>query len=377
MSDEKNQALAVRNIFSLLESGDFKLKLARAIPETLKVDRVIQLAYTLLRNDKALASCTPLSILASVASASQLGLELDKTLGHAYLVKFKDECSLIVGYRGFMHLMFQSGMVASVSAEVVRPGDKFQRKLGTDRGLHHEPGPTPKNDNPDQWLGAYATAVLLTNHVEFEYMDAEHIYANRSRSKSWRAFKKEGKETPWNTDAEEMWKKTPIRKLAKRMPVSATDRRASLLRAVMLDEYGEKKGLLVPTTGGWEVNPEPPPEETNGNEEPLAPTLETQLQESIEDVERRQSQVAKKNKPPAAKKNPVEGPPKAVIPKIDDAYLTGKQQADIFNAAMQAGWKVPEEFNAWIQKKYSLKGIREVRQSQYAEVMLKAKGEGK
>jgi recombination protein RecT len=375
MSEEKSQALAVRGIFSMLESADFKQKLSRAIPETLKVDRVVQLAYTMLRNDKALASCTPLSILASVASASQLGLELDRTLGHAYLVKFGDECSLIVGYRGFMHLMYQSGAITEVSSEVVRPGDKFRRTLGTDRGLYHEPGPTPKKDDPDKWLGAYAVAKLITGNVAFEYMDREHVEFCRNRSKSWRAYVKEQKQTIWMTDTEEMWRKTPIRKLAKRMPVSVTDKRATLVRAVTLDEYGERKGLLVPTDTGWEVNPNPP-EDANGNEAPLTPTedLSGPLAESIEAVEERQARVAKKNKAVAPKTKVPPTPPES---RIDDPYLSGKQQADIFNFAAQAGWKVPEELNGWIQKRFKVKTIRECRQSMYEELLKKARGEAK
>ena len=116
---------------------------------------------------------------------------------------------------------------------------------------------------------------------------------------------------------------------------------------------------------------------------PLAPTedLSAQLQESIEDVAARKANVAKKNKPveksPQSQKSDV---PKASVPpesKIDDPYLTPKQQADIFNWAMQAGWKVPEELTAWIKKNLKVNSIREVRNSQYTALMRQAKGEAR
>ena len=133
------------------------------------------------------------------------------------------------------------------------------------------------------------------------------------------------------------------------------------------------------------MNPNPP-ELENGNEEPLAPTqdLSAQLQESIEDVEARKANVAKKNRPVTATEKILQGdrdkPSKAVIPpesKIDDPYLTAKQQADIVNWAMQSGWQVPEELNAWIQKRFKVNSFREVRQSQYAELAKQAKGEAR
>jgi recombination protein RecT len=369
---EKSAAIekTPQSIFSLIDTADFKQKLAKALPETLKVERVVQLAYTLLKKDSTLAQCTPLSIMASIADASALGLEIDKILGHAYLVPFKGECVLIVGYRGFAELMYRTGTISSISAEVVRNHDKFGLSLGTKRHLMHVPQPSPAKDGPDNWRGAYAAVQFLTGLTDFEYLDKAHIELARSRSNSWRSFQRDGRETPWNTDPEEMWRKTPIRRLAKRMPNSVTDKRKDLLRAVMLDEYSEKRGLLTPTLGGWEVNPDPPPEP-----EVIAPTLEAQLQESIEDVEERKKQVAGKNKKIAPK--PSADVPKAAVPpasKIDDSFITPKQQTELYNAALQAGWRVPEEITEFIKKRFKVNSIREVRASMFAELLAKAKG---
>src|SRR5215472_3154473 len=225
------------DIFARIDSADFKTQLARSIPNTLKADRVARLALTLLRATPALQKCDPISIMACVVESAQLGLELDNVLGYAYMVPLKGSAHLIVGYRGFLHLIHQSGVVSSVSAEIVRPGDEFRRVLGTRRELVHVPKPIPKGDNPDNWLGAYAAAEYMTGRTDFEYLERVQIEAARNRSQSWRAFKSDGRETPWNTDAGEMWKKTAIRRFAKRMPKETTDKRPALLRAVMLDEY--------------------------------------------------------------------------------------------------------------------------------------------
>lgn len=372
------------DLFEYFQSKMFHDKLMAAIPNAIKPDRMIQLALTMIKGSPALMRCSPISLMACVLETAQLGLELDKILGHAYIVPFQGEATVIVGYKGFAHLMYQSGIVSAISAEVVRPKDKFKRTLGTRRELIHDPAPIPKDDDPDNWTGAYAVCHMLTGATEFEYMEASKIISTRNRSKSWQSFIKEGKKSPWNTDTEEMWRKTPIRRLAKRMPVSTTDKRDILLRAVMLDEYGERPGLLKPTEHGFEVA-------DAAVAEPIEPTLEKQLQESIDIV----NAGKKGGRPPKEPKkeptkptkpvrgeivedflpdNKMTGPPKANIPppvNIADPFLTVKQQSEIYHVAAQAGWKIPEEVTAMIAKHFNVASIRQVRNSKYAKLLEK------
>ena len=391
-----------KNVFELLQSNIFLDRLMHSIPNSLDPKRAVQLAITLIKSSKALRECTPISLMACVVSSAQLGLDLDKLLGHCYMVPFKGEATLIVGYRGFTHLMYQSGIVKAISAEVVRPGDKFRITLGSDRKLIHEPKLTTGegHSNYENWLGSYAVAHFLIGGSEFEYMTSEQIEAVRARSQSWRAWKREQKETPWVTDAEEMWRKTPIRRLAKRMPVSTTDKREILLRAVMLDEYGERKGLLLPTESGFTVNADYQPE-ANGSEEPLAATQAVAANATTELLEKSIAQVAQAATPkqpmatkavaanataPTTKPGPKavpktaktvqsqpSGPPKAAIPPANDPPLTTPQQTVIYHAAAQAGWKVPEEVIQFIKKRFHVESIRNVRNSQFAELLEKVK----
>src|SRR5271168_3507603 len=245
-------------VYQQIDNSGFKAQLAKAIPNSISADRLVRLALTMIKKNSRLQTCTPISIMACVVEIAQLGLEPEGVLGHAYMVPFKDQCTLIVGYRGFMHLMYQSGVITEVSSEIVRKGDKFQRVLGTERQLVHIPSPIPEKDEEKDWLGAYAVTHFLNGSKAFEYLEKVKIHHARNRSRGWQSHLKDGTSTPWITDPEEMWKKTPIRRLAKRMPTSTSDQRPSLLRAVMLDEYAEKPGLLLPTLSGFEVNPDPP-----------------------------------------------------------------------------------------------------------------------
>ena len=277
----------------------------------------------------------------------------------AYMVPFGDQCTLIVGYRGFMHLMYQSGIVSEISAEIVRKADKFQRVLGTERQLVHVPSPIPEKDDEKNWVGAYAVARFLgTASPAFEYLERVKIYQARARSRGYQKYVKEGKSTPWVTDAEEMWKKTPVRRLAKRMPTSTSDKRPQLLRAVMLDEYGERPGLLLPTLHGFDVNPDPP-EPQNGV--PVQPTIEVQTE-----VVKNPAPIKK-----SAAKSPNPAVPKAQIPKgpiANDPVIDVSEQTRIFDRALGAGWKI-DEVRGFLKKKFNVDSIKAIRRSQLAGIL--------
>jgi recombination protein RecT len=359
-TNQPKQELA---IFRQIDAPDFKAQLARALPNAmtsgLSADRMVRLAITMLRRNEALQKCTPLSIMACVVEIAQLGLEPEGVLGHAYMVPFGDQCTLIVGYRGFIHLMYQSGVVTEVSSEIVRKADKFQRVLGTERQLVHVPAAIPEKDDERNWIGAYAVARFLGSATPaFEYLERVKIYQARARSRGYQKYMKDGKSTPWVTDAEEMWKKTPVRRLAKRMPTSTSDKRPQLLRAVMLDEYGERPGLLLPTLHGFDVNPDPP-EPQNGV--PVQLTIEVQP----EDVKK--SEPVKKS---AAKSAPASNPavPKAQIPKANDPMIDSAEQTRIFDRALGAGWRI-DEVRSFLKKNFNVDSIKLIRRSQLAAIL--------
>jgi recombination protein RecT len=342
-------------VFQQIDNSSFKAQLARALPNTLSADRMVRLALTMLKKNDALQKCSPVSVMACVIEIAQLGLEPEGVLGHAYMVPFGGQCSLIVGYRGFMHLMYQSGIIREVSAEIVRKGDKFQRVLGTERQLVHIPDPIPEKDEEKNWLGAYAVCSFLNNGNAFEYLEKVVIYQSRARSRGYQRHVKEGTSTPWVTDPAEMWRKTVIRKLAKRMPMSTSDKRGELLRAVMLDEYGERKDLLIPTLSGFEVNPDPP-EQPNGDA--IKPTIEVETENA--------------EKPAKGKKlNPPPNPavPKAQIPKEEDPFISTKEQTAIYNKAVANNWRVPEDVKKMLQKKFKIDSVNFVRRSQLTEIL--------
>lgn len=193
-----------------------KAQLLAALPSHMTPERMIRVAVTAYSKTKALQECSLLSICQCVMSASQLGLEPDGVLGHAYLVPFynnktkQKECQLIPGYRGLIELGRRSGHLISIQAHVVYEKDHFDLKYGIEDKLEHTP--YMKGD-PGKPYAVWAKAQFKDGGMAVDLMSWAQIMKVRDRSKA----KESG---PWVTDTEEMAKKTVLKRLLKTCPMS-------------------------------------------------------------------------------------------------------------------------------------------------------------
>jgi recombination protein RecT len=172
----------------------------------------------------SLWDCDPISIARAVVEASQAGLMPTGSLGGAYLVPFwnsktgKREAQLIIGYTGLVQLARRSGEVIRCEARVVRAADEFAFGYGLDPYLTHTPAMGVPEDANNPLTHAYAVATFRDGSKQFDVMSAAEILAIKARSKS---RDREGNPTgPWVTDEAEMWKKTPLRRLSKMLPLT-------------------------------------------------------------------------------------------------------------------------------------------------------------
>lgn len=207
-----------------------KAQIAMALPKHLTPDRLIRVAITACQRVPKLLECSPISIVGCVMQAAELGLELTGPLGQAYMVPYfnkntgQNEAQFQVGYRGLVELAHRSGRVDSFPARVVCENDLFEFAYGTKPFVKH----IPTMDEPGKVVAVYAVLVLKDGGTDFEVMSAAQINAHRAR------YSKARGGSPWDTAWEEMAKKTVIRRLAKRAPVSV-----ELTTAAVLDEYAE------------------------------------------------------------------------------------------------------------------------------------------
>jgi recombination protein RecT len=136
MASNAEIQLARKNIIGLLESQ--KAQITMALPKHLTADRLCRVAVTEMSKNPKLFECNPTSILASIITAAQLGLEVGVN-GQAYLVPYSGVCQLIPGWQGYVDLVSRAGR-ASVWTGAVRSGDFFKYQLGSSPKLEHTPG---------------------------------------------------------------------------------------------------------------------------------------------------------------------------------------------------------------------------------------------
>lgn len=210
-----------------------KEKLARSIPEFLKPDVFIRIALTEIQRHPDLLNCTPRSLIGALFQAAQLGLTIDSTLGHAYLVRYGNVCTLIPGYKGFIQLAYNSALISMIKGMIVRQGDDFDYREGTKPFLRHRPKLLVKmpKDDLEGVIAAYCVSQTKDGTTSFTLMSRAEVEARRERSAAW----KRQKNTPWITDPVAMFKKTVTRDHCKWLPQSTE----KLQMLVGLDERAD------------------------------------------------------------------------------------------------------------------------------------------
>jgi recombination protein RecT len=191
-------------------------EIANALPRHMDVDRVMRLALTVVRQSeiqarktggKSLSECTPDSFAGALLTASALGLEPGIN-GEAYLVPYKGECTLIIGYQGFAKLFWQHPMAKHLDAHAVHQNDAFDYGYGLAQFLRHKPAKGERGPITHY----YAVAELSTGASSFVVLTKEEVKELR------------GKEGPsGNIPDPQHWmeRKTVLRQLVKLLPKSA------------------------------------------------------------------------------------------------------------------------------------------------------------
>lgn len=204
-------------------------EITRCLPKHLTAERMARIAMTELRKTPKLQECEPMSFIAAIMQASQLGLE-PGVLGSCYLIPFNNkakgivECTFMPGYRGFLDLARRSGQIVSLVSRAVFKNDVFEYEFGLTENLKHK----PSMDEPGELVAVYAVAILKDGGHQFEVMSKKQVDKIRDGSQG----KNHG---PWVTHYEEMAKKTVLRKLFKWLPCSV-----EMQKVVSLDEMQEQ-----------------------------------------------------------------------------------------------------------------------------------------
>ena len=202
-------------------------EIKKALPSVITPERFTRIVLSALSTNPKLAATTPQSFLAAMMTAAQLGVEPNTPLGQAYLIPYFNsktrcsECQFQLGYKGLIDLAYRSGEVSVIQAQVVYENDEFTYSFGLDPQLKH----IPAHSNRGEPTFVYAMFRTKDDGYGFEVMSMEDI----------RAFAQQYSKTfgsgPWQTNFEEMAKKTVLKRVLKYAPL-----KSDFLRSIAQDE---------------------------------------------------------------------------------------------------------------------------------------------
>lgn len=196
-------------------------EIAKALPSVMTPERFTRIALSAVSNTPKLGSCTPQSFLGAMMNAAQLGLEPNTPLGQAYLIPYGNQCQFQIGYKGLLDLAYRSGEVKMIDAQTVYENDEFEYELGLDPKLKHVPAMKDRG-NP---IYFYAVVKLVNGGYNFQVMSIDDVKAHGKK------YSKTFNNGPWQTNFEEMAKKTVLKKALKYAPL-----KTEFVRQVSEDE---------------------------------------------------------------------------------------------------------------------------------------------
>jgi recombination protein RecT len=183
----------------------------------------------LVANDVNLQECVPATIVFAALKATALNLPLDKSLGMAFCIPYKDNKKGItvaqfqMGYKGVKQLALRSGQFAIIpNATEIKEGELVSRNrlTGECKFIFID---DDKKRAETKTIG-YASYFRLLNGAESTlYMSVEEIEAHALRySQTYRSkYDNVKQSSKWTTDFDEMAKKTVIKlNLSRNAPLS-------------------------------------------------------------------------------------------------------------------------------------------------------------
>lgn len=212
----------------------------KVLPKVCTPERFARVALTCLKKDAKLMEAIQtqegrMTIAKSFMQCAELGIEPDGR--RAYLIPYKNNktneytVQLIIDYKGIAELAMRSGFIANIHADKVCENDEFEYNIGTIEKHRID----FKNDRGEAYA-YYAVVTFKDGTKKCEVMSKNEVDKIKERSAAWQTWLRYKKECPWNTDYDEMAKKTVFKRLSKWIPQSP-----ELRKAIEIDDEDYRK----------------------------------------------------------------------------------------------------------------------------------------
>ena len=210
-------------------------------------EREADFAMQLCERNRMLAQPNMLpSLMNAIKNVALCGVSLNPALKLAYLVPRDGMACLDISYMGLIKIATDSGSVTKVNCQLVYEKDFFEIEHGSKERLIHKPDVF---SDRGALIGVYTIATLHDGSMLVETMAMADIDKIKQRSKAYAS----GKKCPWKTDAEEMTRKTCVKRASKYWP--KTERLSEAVRT--LDAHEGYKDIQNAENGEAGQNSQP------------------------------------------------------------------------------------------------------------------------
>ena len=162
---------------------------------------------TLANSNKLLGECDPIKLYNCCLMAAALKLPFNQNLGQAYIVPFKGEPQLQIGWKGFIQLAQRSGQFKRINCSDVRDGEIVKRDRLTGEIEFDWLDDAEREKKPV--IGYVAYFELLNGYQQTLYMSKTEVEAH---AKKYSQTYKQGFGV-WKDNFDAMARKTLIKRI--------------------------------------------------------------------------------------------------------------------------------------------------------------------
>lgn len=162
---------------------------------------------TLANSNKLLGECDPIKLYNCCLMAAALKLPFNQNLGQAYIVPFKGEPQLQIGWKGFIQLAQRSGQFKRINCSDVREGEIVKRDRLTGEIEFDWLDDAEREKKPV--IGYVAYFELLNGYQQTLYMSKAEVEAH---AKKYSQTYKQGFGV-WKDNFDAMARKTLIKRI--------------------------------------------------------------------------------------------------------------------------------------------------------------------
>jgi len=179
-------------------------KFTEALPRQMDVNKFISVAKLTLNKNPRLLQADKTSLMQTFMKAAQDGLFLDGK--EAAAVLYGNQVNYLPMVEGVIKLMHNSGLIKTISAEVVYENDCFEYELGSNPHVKHIPLLVGDRGNR---ICVYCYVQTSNDGEYIEIMNMAEIEQCKQVAKT---------QSVWSKWFDQMAKKTVIHRIAKRLP---------------------------------------------------------------------------------------------------------------------------------------------------------------